>query len=216
MAIRSGNSQGFLTRLRRDEAGNTLAIVAAAIFPMLGLIGGGIDMSRVYLVKARLQQACDAGALAGRKAMGNGSWTTGTSSSSEGRATAMFNGNFVTGDYGSGTLTKSFSESGGVVTGAASAPVPMTIMKVFGFTSKTISVTCTAKMEIPNTDVMFVIDNTGSMNCQVAHSGYTCPGGDNNGVEDASAKMKGLRSAIKCFYEALARIDTTENCGSTP
>ncbi|MFZ2979694.1 MAG: pilus assembly protein TadG-related protein, partial [Sphingobium sp.] len=74
-----GNSIGFLGRLRKDVRGNTLALVAAGMLPLLGLIGGGIDMSRIYLAKSRLQQACDAGALAGRKAMGGGSWTQNSS-----------------------------------------------------------------------------------------------------------------------------------------
>ena len=54
----------FLGRLRRNQAGNTLAMVAAAVIPLAGLIGGGVDMSRAYMVRARMQQACDAAALA--------------------------------------------------------------------------------------------------------------------------------------------------------
>ncbi|RXR27653.1 TadE/TadG family type IV pilus assembly protein [Sphingobium fluviale] len=217
MARKPDGQKGFLARLLSNQAGNVLFMTAAFLIPLLGLVGGGVDMSRLYLAKTRLQQACDAGALAGRKAMDTGAWTAGTGpSTTEGRALNMFSGNFKDGDFGTGTVTKSFTESGGVVSGTASVTMPMMVIKVLGITSKTINVSCTAKMEIPNTDVMFVIDNTGSMNCQVAHSGYSCPGGDNNGVEDSTAKMKGLRSAIKCFYEALAKIDTTENCGSTP
>ncbi|MDQ4419854.1 Tad domain-containing protein [Sphingobium sp. DEHP117] len=217
MARKPNGQKGFLARLLRNQSGNVLAMTAAFLIPLLGLVGGGVDMSRIYLAKTRLQQACDAGALAGRKAMADGSWTPGTATSTtEGRALNMFSANFKDGSFGSGTVTKNFSESGGVVSGTASVTMPMMVIKVLGITSKSISVSCTAKMEIPNTDVMFVIDNTGSMNCQVAHSGYSCPGGDNYGVEDSVAKMKGLRSAIKCFYEALAKIDTTENCGSTP
>ncbi len=218
MARKPDWQKGFLHRLLHNEAGNTLFMTAAFMIPLLGLVGGGVDMSRLYLAKTRLQQACDAGALAGRKAMANGSWTAGTAiTTTEGRANNIFDGNFKnSGEYGSGMVTRSFTESGGVVTGTASVDMPMMVIKVLGITNKTLNISCTAKMEIPNTDVMFVIDNTGSMNCQVAHSGYSCPGGDNNGVEDAAAKMKGLRSAIKCFYEALAKIDTTEDCGSTP
>ena len=59
----------FLTRLRRDTSGNTLAIAAAAMVPLIGIVGGAVDMSRIYIIKTRLQHACDAGALAGRKAM---------------------------------------------------------------------------------------------------------------------------------------------------
>lgn len=51
-----------------------LVLVAAGFLPLLGFIGGGIDMARIYLVKTRLQHACDAGALADRKQIGGGAW----------------------------------------------------------------------------------------------------------------------------------------------
>ena len=66
--------RGFMSALARDVRGNTLAIMAAALIPLAGLVGGGIDISRMYITKTRLQHACDAGALAGRKAMGGGTW----------------------------------------------------------------------------------------------------------------------------------------------
>src|SRR3546814_414796 len=117
-------------------------------------------MSRLYLAKTRLRQACDAGALAGRKAMGSGSWST---TKGDDAAKEMFQANFADAAYGSRALTKSFSETGGTVTGNASVVMPMTIMRIFGQTERTIAVTCTAEMRIPNTDVMFVLDTTGSM-----------------------------------------------------
>src|SRR3954471_11530074 len=62
---------GFLVRLARDSRGNTLAIVGAALVPLAGMIGSGVDMSRAYMAKTRLQSACDAAALAGRRVMTN-------------------------------------------------------------------------------------------------------------------------------------------------
>src|SRR3546814_11563460 len=57
-------------------------------------------------------------------------------------------------------------------------------------------------MLIPNTDVMFVLDTTGSMSDNI-------PG-------DSASTIFGLRRAVKCFYEALAKQDTDASCGSTP
>jgi Flp pilus assembly protein TadG len=68
---------GFFARLLRDRAGNTLAMVAAALFPLLGLIGGGVDMGRGYISQSRLQQACDSGVLAARKRLGTEAAVTG-------------------------------------------------------------------------------------------------------------------------------------------
>ena len=54
-----------------DRRGNTIALVAAAIAPLLAMVGGAIDMGRSYLAESRLQQACDAGVLAARKKLGS-------------------------------------------------------------------------------------------------------------------------------------------------
>lgn len=203
---RQGRS--FLCRLGRDARGNTLAIAAAAMVPLAGMIGGGVDMSRLYLTKTRLQQACDAGVLAGRKAMGTGAWNT----SSNARALELFSVNFLEGAYGTGDLTRNFTESEGVVNGHASVDVPMTIMRMFGVTHKTLAIDCSARMEIPNTDVMFVLDVTGSMNCAAGDTSCS----NNGNVPASGAKITGLKGAVKCFYEALLKVNTEEVCGDDP
>ncbi|WP_374145561.1 pilus assembly protein TadG-related protein [Sphingomonas sp. 28-63-12] len=176
-----------------------MAIVAAALIPMAGLVGGGIDMSRMYITKTRLQHACDAGALAGRKAMGGGTW-----SQSNGKpgivANQFFDANFQSGAYGSISLSRSFAENAGKVTGTVSATVPMTLMRVLGQTVQTLAVTCDAEMHLPNTDVMFVLDTTGSM-------GDTPYG-------DSMSKIESLKIAVKCFYEIVARLDTDATCAT--
>lgn len=202
----TGNTIGFLERLRKDVRGNAMMLVAAALLPLLGLIGGGVDLSRIYLTKSRLQQACDAGVLAGRKAMAGGAWSQNNGAPNT-AALAMFDVNFVDGAYGSESRTRAFAENAGTVTGTTSVVLPMAIMKVFGVASKTIPITCQAEMRIPNSDVMFVLDNTGSM--------AWCPDGSDCDSGPGS-KIVGLRSAVRCFYEALAKVDSEEDCGSTP
>src|SRR3546814_6474923 len=103
----------------------------------------------------------------------------------------MFDANFRPGSYGSGTVMRSFSESAGKVTGTASVPLPMAIMRIFGINSKTIEVTCDAEMRLPNTDVMFVLDTTGSMASAISG--------------DTETKIVGLRRAVRCFFEIVAR-----------
>lgn len=190
-----GSSNGFLSRLAGDTRGNTLAIMTAAMLPLAGMVGGGLDMSRLYLVKSRLQQACDAGALAGRKRMGAGAWSQ-ASNAPNTVAGNFFDSNFGTASYGTTGRTRSFSEANGKVTGTARVDVPMTLMRIFGFASKEISVTCNAEQRLPNTDVMFVLDVTGSMAAD--------PAGNYGGGE---SRMTTLKYAAKCFYEALAKLD---------
>ncbi len=205
--IETNNAHGVLGRLLRDQSGNALAMMAASVLPIIGVIGGAVDIGRMYAVKTRLQAACDAGVVAGRRVMGTGKWTGNTAAQTA--ATSMFNLNFENGLYGSKNLTKTFAEIKneknetieGALGGTASADVPQTLMRVFGQFNQKITVDCTSEMKIPHTDVMFVLDTTGSMNCAPNDNACT----NNGGVEASQAKMKGLRLAAKCFYEALAR-----------
>tara|TARA_R110001599_G_scaffold279104_3_gene480439 strand:- start:1060 stop:3120 length:2061 start_codon:yes stop_codon:yes gene_type:complete len=205
-------ARSFLQELRSNTAGNTLAMAGMALFPMAAMIGGGVDVSRIYLVQTRLQQACDAGALAGRRQMGGGSWIA-NSNAANTAANNMFKANFDTDAYGSYEGTSAFTENAGTVTGVATVKLDMAVMQMFGYGTKSISVECDASMSIPNTDVMFVLDTTGSMNCPDTGSSYCSNNGNN---EASNARIRGLRSAVKCFYETLAKRNSDEDCGSTP
>jgi Flp pilus assembly protein TadG len=183
----------FLARLRSDVAGNTLMLVAGAILPLTAMIGAGVDMSRTYLVKSRLQQACDAGALATRKRMG-GESTLSTAAQTLG--STFFANNFPTGTFGTGTPSFSTAlDAQGQIMASASVRVPQTIMTVFGNSFTDLTVRCDAKLEVSNTDVMFVLDVTGSMaDCP---DGSTCNGG-------STSKIAGLRTAVMRFYDTLS------------
>jgi Flp pilus assembly protein TadG len=199
---RSGARAGtFLGRLAQDTRGNTLAIMAAALVPFAGMVGGAIDMSRLYITKTRLQHACDAGALAGRKRMGAGTWSANSGAANTAARDYFFANYTSTGMYGGSAPTIAFAENAGKVTGAASATVPMTLMRILGQTEKTLSVACDAEMRLPNTDIMFVLDTTGSMQDKAINT-------------DSQTKIVALKSAVKCFYEIVARLDTTENCAT--
>src|SRR3546814_20633291 len=123
----------ILVRLYHNQAGNTLAIVAAAVLPLMGLIGGGVDMSRIYLTMSRLQQACDAGALAGRKTIGTGSWAA-INTQAPTAANGMFVANFRPGSYGIVKVIRSFRAYAGKITGTALVTLTMAITRTVGNT----------------------------------------------------------------------------------
>ncbi|MDB5692124.1 MAG: hypothetical protein JWO81_1187 [Alphaproteobacteria bacterium] len=203
---------GFLARLRRDQKGNTLAIMAAALIPMIGMVGSAVDISRAYLVKTRLQQACDAGILAARRTMSGQSVTNDTNAKTQ--ATNFFNINLKTGAYGA-TVTPitvvdvndAANHATGTIDGTASATVPTTLMKIFGKASLTMTATCEAQLQVANNDVMFVLDTTGSMNCAASDTTATCS--DNGLVEKSNARIKALRSAVNSFYTTLNAATTS-------
>src|SRR5689334_15581872 len=99
--LSSARPNGLLRRLAADRAGNTLALAAAALFPLLALVGGGVDLGRGYLAQSRLQQACDAGVLAARKRLGTEAAVTGIIPDDAAETGAkFFNINFQDGSYG--------------------------------------------------------------------------------------------------------------------
>lgn len=178
-------------KLLHDKAANTLAISAAAMVPLMAMVGGGIDASRYYMTAARMQAACDAGALAARRAMTNDTFTA----THSGIGNNFFDQNFNEGIFGVEERTRTYTSDGqGKVIGNASGTLPTTVMNAFGYTEFDISVSCSAEINISNTDIMFVLDVTGSM--------AECPNGSacNSGP---GSKIVGLREAVVNFYDTV-------------
>ena len=137
----------------RDSRGNVLSMIAAAVFPLLAMLGGAIDMGRSYLAESRLQQACDSGVLAARKRMGTSPAATGVLPPDVAAVgNRFFNVNFRDGQYGTadrhfglilesdyalsgeasvtrtyvpGTITHSMRPESSETTSTALAPIPV-------------------------------------------------------------------------------------------
>jgi Flp pilus assembly protein TadG len=185
----------FLRSLLHDRTANTIAIAAAAMFPILAMVGGGIDASRYYMAASRLQAACDAGALAARRAMVTDDFEA------EHRTIGLnfFDQNYEDGMFGSQSRVRNYTSDGsGRVDGIATATLPTTIMRAFGYEELDLAVNCSAEINISNTDIMFVLDVTGSMNCPVDNT--SC----DQSFDNPGSKLRGLREAVVSFY------DTTE------
>lgn len=176
----------LLARLRSDRRANVLAMTAISIFPLAGMIGGALDVSRGYLVKTRLQQACDASVLAGRRAM------TGSDFDQNARDTAarFFATNFTRGRYGTSDPTMTYVVGNDmIVHGTAMVTMPTTVMRIFGKEEIKLSAACDAELQLPNSDIMFVLDTTLSM-------AETNPG-------DSASKIATLRQSVSNFYNTL-------------
>ncbi|WP_395612461.1 pilus assembly protein [Allosphingosinicella sp.] len=188
-AADSRRGRGFLSRLARDSRGNTLAIVGAALIPLTAMIGSGVDMSRAYMAKTRLQTACDAAALAGRRVMQNDTLDSNVTA----EAVRFFNYNFNQGQYGTAAFTPTVTRpESGKIRVAANTTIPTTVMRMFGYTSLPLNVTCDAQLSFVNTDVMLVLDVTGSMDNYI------------NGTK----KIVSLRDAVMALYDELTPIQT--------
>ncbi len=223
-----GRQRGFLARLRRDTAGNTMAIMAAALVPLIGFTGSAVDMARLYVVKVRLQQACDAGALAARHAMTDTNPGNPLDQTAAGQGQQFFSNNFQSGWFQAANpvFTPQKGRQGqsavaNAVTATATVTVPMTLMSYFGAPSVNLAVACQAVFDVTDNDIMFVLDTTGSMSCYPSDPGecggpiaqYTRTDGTPGyyDQEKSATQVNGstMYSKIESLRQAVMLFDTT-------
>jgi Flp pilus assembly protein TadG len=182
----AGASKGFLTRLRHDVRGNTMLLVAGMFLPLVGFVGSGIDLSRAYMAKTRLQSACDAAVLAARKTERGLGYTA----TSEAVANQYFAANYGTNSFGSYDVDfDSARTSDAKIEGVATAKLDTSVMRVFGKDVFELEVACKAAQSISNSDIMFVLDTTGSML-------------DTN-AGDSQDRFESMKDAVRNFHQTL-------------
>ncbi len=225
------HQHGLLKRLARNQAGNTLAIVAAALIPLAGMIGGAVDISRGYLAKTRLQQACDAGVLAGRKVMGSsGILTSAVTSEVQKYVNFNFPSQYL-GTPANITVTPTLGANDTIAL-TLSTTVPTAVMSLFGKSNMAVTASCTARNDYSNIDIVLVLDTTGSMACKPERTESECStyagtrsvtnwltGLGRNVTyitEETSgganiSRMQGLRDALSSLQSQMSTIETQFN-----
>jgi Flp pilus assembly protein TadG len=181
-----------LRRLVADETGNVLILWGAALIPLIALVGSAIDIGAAYVARKQMQTACDAAVLAGRRAMNDGVVDDGVRA----EATKFFNFNFQQGAFGTAAFTPAITGAPGsntTVVIAAATTLPTTFMRMFGFQTLPISATCHAKQDFVNTDIVLVLDTTGSMDDKIRST-------------DANTKIVSLRAAVLALYDQLSSV----------
>lgn len=190
-------SSTFLSRLRRDQKGNALAIVAASIIPLVGAIGGGVDLTRAYMAEARLAQACDAAALAGRKVLRNkdadGDGNVASSSAAGQEIQKFLNYNFPSGKFGTGTITRTATiNDEGELNITLATTMPTQLLRIVGIQSLGLNADCSARRSGVNVDVVLVLDVTGSMSTSLG----------------STTRIGALKSATLSFLDTLDDLRT--------
>ncbi|MFV0622407.1 TadE/TadG family type IV pilus assembly protein [Sphingomonas sp. ac-8] len=192
---RRNGARPFLSTLARDVRGNTLMLVAAALIPLMAMIGSGVDMARGYMAQDRLQQACDAGVLAARRQLSGAALTDAVKN----EATTYFNFNFPQATYGVAAFTPVVTvPKAGTVTMTAKTTLPTAIMGIVGIKSMKLAAACSATQDFVSTDIVLVMDMSGSMNCPTSRPDEAC-----GNVEQSNSKMSALRSAALSLYDTL-------------
>ena len=180
--------RGIMRQLAANEAGNALAIFAAALIPLSLMIGSGLDLGVMYMARAKLQNACDAAVLAGRQSMTGVTWTD----ASQTEAQRFFDFNFPVGTHGVDDVEFSVEQDDTdpkQVNASASGTVPTTLMRLAGVDELDIAVSCDATRDQGHNDVVMVLDVTGSMSDAPSNGGGT--------------KIARLRAAAGGLFRAL-------------
>ncbi len=157
----------LLPNFVKDQSGNVMPILAAALIPTMVMIGSGIDFGRAYLAQSKLQGAVDAGALAAVRAK---QLSSNSSTDSELIGQQYINANFPNGYMGSTMNEEELDVT--EIDDLIKAEVKMaglintTLLRLAGI--KTLPFSASASAEASETlptsvEALLVLDNTGSM-----------------------------------------------------
>lgn len=165
---------GFLKRFFTQARGNVTLIVALAIVPVTAAIGGGIDFANVINARARLQDATDSAAIAAAL-NSNGNLTSQTAAAKGAFCDNISGSSDVSNTYcgkkvrdgletANGTLAVTTNNNIQTMNYTATASVPTIILgAVTSVKSINISAKADAGVTMNAAEIVFVLDNTGSM-----------------------------------------------------
>jgi Flp pilus assembly protein TadG len=174
----------LMNRFRRDQRGNLAVIFAVATVPLISAVGCAIDYSEAMRIKAKLQSAADAAAVAAISQNSSG-WLAASLMTSDGHvtvaetdATNIFNGNITASSslFNNKSVTPAVLKTGPALTSTVtfSADVPVTFMKVVGQQKVTVSGTSKASSSLPlYLDFYLTLDVSGSMGLPSTTAGQT-------------------------------------------
>jgi len=165
---------GLINRFRSDRRGNIAVIFAIATVPLIAAVGCAIDYSEATRVKAKLQSAADAAAVASISQRSKG-WIQASTMTSDGEvsvaetdANNIFDGNAknIGPDYTNGMRSSVVTKTGNTLNATVtfSADVPATFMTALGFPNMGVSGVSKASATLPlYLDFYLALDVSGSM-----------------------------------------------------
>jgi Flp pilus assembly protein TadG len=158
-----------VTNHRKNQRGMAVIMTALTMLVSIPLVGLAVDVGVLYMIRGKLYQAVDAAALAGARALSQGSSPGAQTSSAQAAATKFFNANFPTGYWATTNITlapptvdsTSFPNYRTVTT-SATVKAPLYFLRVLGQNTTTIA----ASSQGGRRDVamMLVLDRSSSMN----------------------------------------------------
>ena len=169
----AGRITALISRFRRDTKGNMVVIFAIATVPLITAVGCATDYSMATRMKAKLQSAADTASLASISVNSAG-WTAASAMTTNGSVAAgvtesnnIFNGNAATfSGYQNLSVNSTVTKTGSTLTSTVnfSADVPVTFMKVAGWSTMHITGSSNSNSSLPlYLDFYLMLDVSGSM-----------------------------------------------------
>jgi Flp pilus assembly protein TadG len=189
----------LMNRFRWDRRGNVAVIFAFACLPLISAIGCAIDYSEATRIKAKLQSAADAAAVASISQNSSG-WLAASAMTSDGEvanaetdAKNIYDGNLTNlsaNNYKNGSRSAVVMKAGAKLTATVnfSADVPVTFMQAVGFSKLTVSGVSKASATMPlYLDFYLTLDVSASMGLPSTSSPN---GGEAKRLQDISPDNK--------------------------
>jgi Flp pilus assembly protein TadG len=158
-----------VTSKRENQKGFAVIMTALTMLVSIPLVGLAVDVSVLYMIRGKLQQAVDAAALAGARALANGSTVSAQAASAQATAATFFNANFVSGYWGTTniqfptpTVDSTSTPNYRTVTTSATVTAPLYFLRVLGQNTTTIVTSSQAGRR--DVAMMLVLDRSSSMN----------------------------------------------------
>lgn len=187
-------------KMQRSENGAVAVLVGLAVFLLVLVASVAVDMARAQILHTKIQSALDASGLAAAAALSNVPNGTSEQDWATQQAQRYFNANFPSGYLGTSAITVNavLSEGNSVISLSASSTQETTFMKMMGINSVNVaaSSSVTRSTEGQGLELVLVLDNTGSMNCNVSDSSAVCDGGPNT-------KITALKGAAATLLDSL-------------
>jgi Mg-chelatase subunit ChlD len=149
---------------RRGAALVLAALLCLVLVPIVGLV---VDGASAFLMRTEVSTALDASVLAGARSLNTGQDIASQAANATSVAQNVFNANVSSMNWKFKTITSTISVGQNDVThyrwvtATANADLPLTMMKMIGFSTTHISMTATAQRRDVN--VVLVLDHSGSM-----------------------------------------------------
>ena len=153
----------------QHQRGQILVLVAVSIFALIGLVGLAVDSGLAYGVKAKLASAVDAASIAGARALAEGVDDAARIAAARHAAKDYFSANFPAGFLGAtrvpltDDMISAVHDTTGywTVTVTGSAVMPVTFMRLLGFSDFPIS--AMGQSIRRDLDIILVLDTSGSL-----------------------------------------------------